>query len=218
MNEMQIRTAKAVLFVLCLLPLTYYLWAWQQDALGDEPVEAVTRGFGLWALHFLLITLAVTPVRKLAGLPWLGRLRRILGLFTFFYACLHLTGYVGFDRAFDWTKIAEDVIEHPLIAAGMVAFGLMVPLAATSSHAMIRRLGGRRWQELHRTIYVIAIVTVLHYGWMAEPDTGHPLLYGAITLVLLGLRFWWREQERRRQLAGAYAKPRGKIIPINPRR
>lgn len=218
MNDLQIRAVKGLLFALCLLPLVYYVRAFQQDALGNDPVDAVTRGFGLWALRFLLITLAVTPLRRLAGQHWLGRVRRMLGLFAFLYGCLHLTAYIWLDQSFVWREIANDILERPLIVAGMLAFALMVPLALTSSNAMIRRLGGRRWQELHRTIYAISLIAVIHYGWMAESGKGGPLLYAAIALALLGLRFWWREQERRRQLAGAYAKPKGKIIPINPRR
>jgi sulfoxide reductase heme-binding subunit YedZ len=219
LTEKHIALIKAALFLACLAPLAYYVWSFQQDNLGANPIEAVTRGMGLWALRFLLITLTVTPVRKLARQPWLGRLRRMLGLFTFFYACLHLTTYVWFDQFFDWAAIAKDILKRPFITAGMVAFVLMVPLAATSSHAMVRRLGGRRWQELHRTIYAIAMIAVLHFWWMVKLDTREPTIYALIVFVLLGLRLWWREQERRKQLAGAYASGRqGRIIPINQRR
>ena len=218
MIEKRINMVKAVLFMLCLWPLAYYVWNFQQDNLGANPVEAVTRGMGLWALRFLLITLTVTPLRKLTRQPWLGRLRRMLGLFTFFYACLHLTTYLWFDQYFDWTAIAKDILKRPFITAGMVAFALLIPLAATSNNAMVRRLGGRRWQELHRTIYAISIVAVLHFWWMVKLDTSQPALYAVCFAVLLGLRAWWREQERRRQLAGAYLpKRQGRIIPINQR-
>jgi methionine sulfoxide reductase heme-binding subunit len=219
LTEKHIRLIKAALFVLCLWPLAYYVLGFEQDALGANPIEAVTRGMGLWALRFLLITLTVTPLRKLAHLPWLGRLRRMLGLFTFFYASLHLMTYVWFDQFFDWGAIAKDILKRPFITAGMIAFVLMVPLAVTSSNAMVRRLGGRRWQELHRTIYAIAMIAVLHFWWMVKLDTREPMIYGLIVAALLGIRFWWREQERRRQLAGAYLpKRQSRVIPINTRR
>lgn len=219
MTEKRILLLKAALFMLCLWPLADYVWSFQQDELGANPIEAVTRGMGLWALRFLLITLAVTPLRKLAHQPWLGRLRRMLGLFTFFYACLHLTTYVWFDQFFDWSAIAKDILKRPFITAGMIAFALMVPLAVTSTNAMVRRLGGRRWQELHRTIYAIAMIAILHFWWMVKLDTRQPVIYGLIVAGLLGMRIWWREQERRRQLAGAYRPGRpGRVIPINSRR
>jgi sulfoxide reductase heme-binding subunit YedZ len=171
---------------------------------------------GDWALRFLLITLAVTPLRKLAAQPWLGRLRRMLGLYAFFYAGLHLITYLWFDQFFDWAAVGHDILKRPFITAGMIAFLLLVPLAATSNKAMIRRLGGRRWQELHRTVYAIAIIAVLHYWWMVKLDTRQPMIYALIVAVLLGIRFWWREQERRRQIAAAY-RPKGRVIPVNPR-
>lgn len=218
MIEKHITLVKAALFALCLWPLAYYIWNFQQDNLGANPVEAVTRGMGLWALRFLLITLSVTPLRKLTRRPWLGRLRRMLGLFTFFYASLHLMTYLWFDQYFDWATIATDILKRPFITAGMIAFALLVPLAATSNNAMVRRLGGRRWQELHRTVYAISMVAVLHFWWMVKLDTSQPALYAIIVAALLGLRFWWREQERRRQLAGAYLPKRpGRIIPIDQR-
>jgi methionine sulfoxide reductase heme-binding subunit len=217
--EKNITAVKAMLFMLCLLPLAYYVWNFQQDNLGANPIEAVTRGIGLWALRFLLITLTVTPLRKLTHQAWLGRLRRMLGLFTFFYVCLHLTTYLWFDQFFDWTAIGKDILKRPFITAGMMAFALLVPLAATSTNAMIRRLGGRRWQELHRTVYAISMIAVLHFWWMVKLDTREPALYALILAVLLGLRMWWREQERRRQLAGAYQpKQQGRVIPISQRR
>ncbi len=213
---------KVVVFVLSLLPLAYYGWGAWQDTLGANPIEAVTRGMGTWTLNFLLITLAVTPVRKLTGWHGALRLRRMLGLFTFFYAALHLTSYLWFDQFFDWGEIAQDILKRPFITVGMAAFALLVPLAVTSSNFAIRRLGGRRWQALHRTVYVIGILAVLHYSWLVKVDQSQPLLYGGILFVLLGLRTWWREQERREQVAGKYApnqsRIRNRIIPILPRR
>ena len=216
---MPIALLKTLVFVLSLLPLAYYGWGAWHDALGANPIEAVTRGLGTWALNFLLITLAVTPVRKLTGWHAALRLRRMLGLFTFFYAALHLTSYLWFDQFFDWNEIALDILKRPFITVGMAAFALLIPLAATSSNFAIRRLGGRRWQALHRAVYAIGILAVLHYSWLVKADQSQPLFYGGILLVLLGLRAWWREQERREQLAGKYTpKVRNRIIPILPRR
>ena len=206
---------KPPLFIACLAPLAYYAWGVQADTLGANPIEAVTRGMGTWALNFLLITLTVTPLRKYSGWAWLGRLRRMLGLFVFFYAALHLTTYLWFDQFFDWPAIAKDILKRPFITVGMISFALQVPLAATSNAFAIRKLGGRRWQELHRSVYLIGLLAVLHYSWMVKADLSKPLIYAVIVGVLLGLRVWWRVQERKRQLAGAYLrKPRGRVISI----
>lgn len=206
---------KPPLFLVCLAPLAYYAWGVQADTLGANPIEAVTRGLGTWALNFLLITLTVTPLRKYSGWAWLGRLRRMLGLFVFFYAVLHLSTYLWFDQFFDWAAIAKDILKRPFITVGMISFALLVPLAATSNAYAIRRLGGRRWQELHRSVYLIGLLAVLHYSWMVKADISKPLIYALMVCVLLGLRVWWRMQERTRQLAGAYMpKPRRRIIPI----
>lgn len=219
LSARQIAVVKIVLFLVCLLPLALLGWDAWHDALGANPIEAVTRGLGDWALRFLLITLTVTPLRKYTGLAWLARLRRMLGLFCFFYAGLHVTSYLWLDQFFAWTDIAQDIVKRPFITAGFVAFMLLIPLAATSSNAMLRRLGGRQWQALHRSVYFIAILGVLHYTWMVKLDIAQPLIYAAITAVLLGLRVLWREQERRKQLAGAYLpKAKGRIIPIAVKR
>lgn len=208
-------TLKPPLFLACLAPLAYYAWGLQADTLGANPIEAVTRGLGDWALNFLLITLSVTPLRKLSGWAWLGRLRRMLGLFVFFYATLHLSTYLWFDQFFDWVAIAKDIWKRPFITVGMLCFALLLPLAATSNGFAIRKLGGRRWQALHRSVYLIGMLAVLHYSWMVKADISRPLLYAALLGILLGLRVWWRVQERDRQLAGAYLpKRRGRIIPI----
>ena len=209
---------KLLLFPLCLLPLAYYGWGAWADGLGANPIEAVTRGLGTWALNFLLITLAVTPLRRLTGWSWLIRLRRMLGLFVFFYAALHLITYLWLDQFFDWPAIAKDILKRPFITAGMAAFLLLLPLAVTSSNTMVRRLGGRRWQSLHRSVYAIAIIAVLHYWWLVKADTLLPAIYTAILAVLLGLRAWWRNQERQRQLSGGYrGKPLPRVIPIETR-
>ncbi len=196
----KVSVLKGILFVGCLIPLSLYLQAFFQDDLGANPIEAITHASGLWTLRFLLITLTITPLRKLTGFHWLIRLRRMFGLFTFFYACLHATTYFWLDQFFDWHSIAKDIIKRPFITIGFTAFVLLIPLAATSTNAMIKRLGGRRWQALHRSVYAIGILAVLHYGWLVKRDITAPLGYGLILLVLLGARAWWRERERRRQL------------------
>ena len=210
---------KPPLFLACLAPLAWYAWGAYADTLGANPIEAVTRGLGTWALNFLLITLTVTPLRKYSGWNILVRLRRMLGLFAFFYATLHLSTYIWFDQFFDWPEIAKDIIKRPFITVGMICFVLLVPLAATSNGFALRKLGGRRWQELHRSVYPIGLLAVLHYSWMVKADLGKPLLYAALLGILLGLRVWWRVQERNRQLAGiSLPKPRGRIIPLSLRK
>lgn len=206
---------KPPLFLLCLAPLAWYAWGVESDTLGANPIEALTRGLGTWALNLLLITLSVTPLRKYSGWTWLIKLRRMLGLFVFFYAALHLGTYLWFDQFFDWPAIAKDILKRPFITVGMISFILLVPLAATSNNFAIRQMGGRNWQELHRSVYAIGILAVLHYAWMVKADLTQPLLYGAALGGLLGLRALWLVQEKRRQLAGAHAsKPIRRIIPI----
>ncbi len=208
---------KPPLFLACLVPLAYYAWSAQTGALEGEPVEALRRGLGIWALNFLLLTLAVTPLRKYFGWPWLGRLRRMLGLFVFFYAVLHLVTYLWLDQSFDWPEIVRDIAKRPFIVVGMLAFLLLLPLALTSNAFALRKLGGRRWQELHRNVYLIGLLAVLHYAWMAEASIGRPLLYALLLGMLLGLRIWWRVRELRRQRAGGLKQPR-RIIPISVRK
>lgn len=218
--ERHIDAARRTLFVLCLLPLAHYgLGVWE-DTLGANPIEAVTRGLGDWALRLLLVTLAVTPLRRLTGWAWLARLRRTLGLFVFFYASLHLITYLWLDQFFDWIAIGQDIVKRPFITVGMITFALLVPLAATSSNAMIRRLGGQRWRELHRLIYPLAMLAVLHYTWMVKVDVRQPAMYGALLALLLGLRLWWHWQDSQQRPAVSVAFPRIKrrVIPIIPRR
>ncbi len=197
----RISSIKALLFVLCLLPAARLALGWQADTLGANPVETLTRDSGEWALRFLLLTLTVTPLRRLSGLHWLLRLRRMLGLYAFAYAAAHFALYLWLDQFFDWGAIARDILERPFISVGFAAFVLLLPLAATSNAFAIGRLGGRRWQALHRTVYGIAILAVVHFWWLVKADLREPLLYASILAVLLGLRAGWREQERRRQLS-----------------
>ncbi len=219
-GRMAIRLIKSALFLMCLLPCANLAWGFWQDTLGANPVEAITRGTGDWTLRFLLISLAVTPLRRLTGLNWLLRTRRMLGLYAFFYAALHFTTYLWLDQFFDWAGIARDIVKRPFITVGFAAFVLLIPLAATSFNRAIRWLGGRRWQALHRSVYAIGILSILHYWWLVKRDISEPLMYALILTLLLGFRFWQRELERQRQLAAGQPanriKPR-KVIPIVPK-
>ena len=213
----QLSALKSALFMLCLFPLARLGWGAWNDALGANPIEFIARSLGTWTLNFLLITLAVSPLRKLTGWHWLIRLRRMFGLYVFFYVLLHLTTYLWLDQFFDWQAILKDILKRPFITVGMSAFALLVPLALTSSNAMLKRLGGKRWQQLHRSIYVIAIFGVVHYWWLVKLDTTLPALYAVLLALLLGMRALWRERERRRQLTGI-TRTRGKLISIIARR
>lgn len=211
---------KACLFILCLMPLAHLAWGFFNDGLGANPVEAITRGTGDWTMRFLLISLAVTPLRVISGITWLLRTRRMLGLYAFFYAALHFTTYLWLDQFFDWPGIARDIVKRPFITVGFAAFVLLLPLALTSFNRAIRWLGGRRWQSLHRSVYAIVILSVLHYWWLVKRDISEPLMYAVILACLLGFRAWMREKERRRQLASgrppSTIKPR-RVIPIVPK-
>ncbi|HEX9842704.1 MAG TPA: protein-methionine-sulfoxide reductase heme-binding subunit MsrQ, partial [bacterium] len=155
------------------------------DDLGANPIEVITHATGDWILRFLLITLAITPLRRLTRQPWLIRFRRMLGLFAFFYGCLHFTTYIWLDQFFDWANIVKDVQKRPFITAGFTGFVLMLPLAVTSTAWAVRKLGGKRWQWLHRLIYVSATAGVIHYIWLVKADLTLPLTYAAILAVLL---------------------------------
>ncbi|GHD71246.1 sulfite oxidase heme-binding subunit YedZ [Vogesella fluminis] len=179
---------KVSLFLVCLLPLAQLLW----HALAGHavnPIEDLTRGLGTWTLRLLLLTLCVSPLRALGAPGWLLRLRRMLGLYAFFYACLHLLTYLWLDQFFDWGAIVRDIVKRPFITVGMLAFGLLLPLAITSSDGWIRRLK-RNWGKLHRLVYVIAPLGVLHYLWLVKRDIQSPLIYAAIVAVLLLWRVW----------------------------
>jgi sulfoxide reductase heme-binding subunit YedZ len=194
----KIRWAKVFVFVLCLVPALLLLRDWYKDALGPNPVENITHTTGDWIIYFLLITLCITPVRKLFNLPSLIRFRRMLGLYAFFYGCLHLATYLWLDQSFDWAAIWKDIYERPFITAGFTAWLLMVPLAFTSTAWSIRKLGGKRWQLLHRLIYFSALGGVIHFYWLVKSDVSRPLLYGAILLMLMLFRaaIWLRPKLR----------------------
>lgn len=179
---------KPVVFAVSLLPLGYLAWKAQAGLLGANPIEAVTRFLGDWALRFLLVTLALTPLRRISGWGWPQRYRRMMGLYAFFYAALHVMSYVGLDQFFDAQAIFKDVIKRNYITFGFLTLVLLIPLAATSTKGMIRRLGGRRWRMLHRLVYPAGILAVIHYLFMVKADIREPLIYGAILAVLLGHR------------------------------
>jgi sulfoxide reductase heme-binding subunit YedZ len=179
---------KPVLFAASLGPLAWLAWAAWAHRLGANPISTITLETGTWTLRFLVITLAVTPVRRLTGWNDIIRFRRMLGLFAFFYGSLHLLTYVWLDQFFDWHSIVKDVAKRPFITAGATAFLLMVPLAATSTAGMIRRLGGRAWRRLHRLVYVSAALGVLHYWWLVKADIRRPRAYAVVLAVLLGSR------------------------------
>lgn len=191
----QFRLIKAGLFLLALLPLARLIWLGFQDRLGANPIEFITRSSGDWTLYFLCIALAVTPLRRLSGWNWLVRLRRMLGLFAFFYVCLHFTTFIWFDHFFDLQEMGKDILKRPFITVGFSAFVLLIPLAVTSTNAMVRRLG-RRWQTVHRLVYAVAVLGILHFWWMraGKHNFAQPLLMGGIVVLLLGFRlvYWWR--------------------------
>jgi len=176
---------KVPVFFLCLVPLGILVWSALTANLGANPVEFIQHATGDWTLRFLVFTLCITPLRKLLKLPDLIRFRRMLGLFAFFYACLHFLTYLGPDQSFDLAAIWKDVAKRPFITVGFAAFVLLIPLAITSTAGWIRRLGGRRWQMLHRAIYISAICGVIHYYWLVKSAVLRPLTYAAIVAVLL---------------------------------
>ena len=188
---------KPAVFVLLLLPAVLLVAGLIRGTLGADPVAALLWQTGLWALRLLLASLAVTPLQRLTVWRWPIRFRRQLGLFAFFYACLHLAVYAVFDRSLDLTAVWEDIIERPFITVGALAFLLLVPLAATSTRAAVRRLGPR-WQQLHRLVYLAAGLAVLHYLWLVKADLRPPLIYAAILAVLLLLRLPAPQSWRRR--------------------
>ena len=182
------RRLKPVVCAACLIPLGLLVWRGLSGGLTANPIEFVTHRTGDWALRLLLITLAVTPLRRLTGWNDLVRLRRMLGLFAFFYASLHVATYVVLDHFFAFDSMLEDLTERRFVTAGFTGFVLMIPLALTSTQAMVRRLGGRRWRALHRLAYVSACAGVVHYAWLVKADLRAPLVYGALLALLLAAR------------------------------
>jgi sulfoxide reductase heme-binding subunit YedZ len=200
-----VRIAKSAVFLACLVPLGVLLWRASHNGLGANPIEFITHATGDWTLRFLVLTLAITPVRKVLGLPKLIRFRRMLGLFAFFYGCLHFLTYVWLDHFFDLSAMLQDVAKRPFITAGFTAFVLLIPLAATSTAGWIRRLGGHRWQVLHRLIYLSAAAGAVHYYWLVKSDIRLPFFYGALVALLLAWRAVdrWRAHPPRRGAVAA---------------
>jgi len=195
---------KVVVFSLCLVPLGMLVLRAVQGNLTANPIEFITHTTGDWTLRFLVITLAITPLRKILRLPQLIRFRRMLGLFAFFYACLHFSTWIGLDKFFDWREMWKDVQKRRFITVGFTGFVLMIPLAITSTAGWIRRLGGKRWQMLHRAIYFSAIAGVIHYYWLVKSDVRKPLQYAAMVGVLLAWRLGsWIYDRGQRVAAGA---------------
>jgi sulfoxide reductase heme-binding subunit YedZ len=206
-SQTLVRVLKVTVFIACLGPIGVLLWKGFHENLGANPVDVITRSTGKWTLTFLLITLSITPLRKLASAPWLVRFRRMLGLFAFFYGTLHLTTYVWLDKSFDVSAMLHDIVKRRFITAGMTAWSLMLPLALTSTAGWIRRMGGRRWQKLHRLIYFSAAAGVIHFIWLVKADLRRPFTYGAILLGLLAFRLatWGIAKVRARARAAAPA-------------
>jgi methionine sulfoxide reductase heme-binding subunit len=191
MNKQQIIYIKVAVWCLALLPLARLVWLGLHDSLGANPIEFVEHSTGTWALVFLLLTLSMTPIRLLTGQVWQIQLRRLLGLFMFFYACLHITTYVWLDFAFIWEDIIKDVVKHPRILVGFAAFLLTIPLAVTSNSYAIKRLK-TKWKKLHQAVYLIGILAVLHFVLLVKKDLTEPFYYAAVLIFLFGVRLYFK--------------------------
>jgi methionine sulfoxide reductase heme-binding subunit len=203
----QLALIKAALFFLALLPFGRMVWLTLSDRLV-EPLEFISRATGDWTLYLLCVTLALTPLRRISKLNWLIKLRRMAGLFVFFYAALHFATFLWFDHFFDLAEIGKDILKRPFITVGFGAFVLLIPLAVTSTNAMIRRLGGKQWQWLHRLVYLIAPLGILHFWWMkaGKHDFAEPIIFGLIVASLLGVRLYW-SRIRSAKAPGAQMRP-----------
>jgi len=197
----RIARLKGLIFGVSLLPLFWLVYALLTDQLGANPIEAITRDTGVWALRFIMLTLLISPLRKLSGLNEFIRFRRMLGLFAFFYASVHMLLYLGLDQFFDVQEIWLDIIKRPFITVGFISFLLLIPLTITSTDKMIKRLGGRRWKKLHYLIYLIVVLSCLHFYMLVKQDKTEPLIYLLIVMLLLGFRVLG--QRRRHQVSGS---------------
>jgi sulfoxide reductase heme-binding subunit YedZ len=197
---------KVALFLVCLLPLADLVWRGFNYDLSADPIKFITHRTGDWTLRFVVITLAITPLRKILRLPQLIRFRRMFGLFAFFYVCLHFTTWIWLDHYFAWSAMWKDVLKRPFITVGFTGFVLLIPLAITSTAGWIRRLGGRRWQLLHRAIYLTAVAGVIHFYWLVKSDVRRPLRYAFLVGILLAWRLGAWLIERRRSAARAVAR------------
>src|SRR5215203_5413858 len=199
---------KIIVFINSIIPLAVLLWDLYHKRVGPNPLEFATRTTGMLTLIFLSLTVAVTPLRQIFGINSLVRLRRMLGLFAFFYGSLHLLTYVWFDRLFNLISVGQDVVRRPFILAGMTGFVLMVPLAITSTNKMVKRLGGKRWAKLHKLVYLAAIAGVLHFWMLVKSDTRLPLTFAFIVLFLLGYRLLLKYAPAEQPQTGANLFPR----------
>jgi sulfoxide reductase heme-binding subunit YedZ len=204
---MNLRLAKVVIFAAALLPVARLAWKALRHGLGANPIEVITHSTGDWTLIFILLTLSITPIRSFTRQYWLIGLRRMIGLFAFFYGSLHFTTYFWLDKSFHVHEIVKDIYKRPFITVGFSAFVLMIPLAATSTSWAIRRLGGKNWQRLHRLIYLTAILGVIHYIWLVKADKRKPLEYGVVLAALLLYRVgaWLYSKRKRPSLAASLA-------------
>jgi sulfoxide reductase heme-binding subunit YedZ len=210
-RHINMRWLKPPIFLACLVPLAHLVWMAFHDELGANPIEYITHSTGTWALVGLCVTLTITPLRRILKQNWLIRLRRMFGLFAFFYACLHFMTFVWLDKEFDFRAMIADVYKRPFITAGFTAFVLMIPLALTSTSGMIRRLGGRRWQMLHRLIFVSAVGGCIHYYWLVKSDETVPLRFAAVVAVLLSYRAILYALERKEKAAAAKRSARESV-------
>ena len=207
-RRIQMKWIKPPVLLIALAPLATLGWKAFHDELGANPIEVITHSTGTWTLVFLCVTLSVTPLRRLLHQGWLVRFRRMFGLLGFFYGALHLATYVWLDKSFDFPEMFKDVYKRPFITAGFTAFVLMVPLAVTSPSGMIRRLGGKRWQMLHRLVYVSAIAGAIHYYWLVKSDETVPLRFAAIvgTLLLYRLLLGFRGRIQPNRVPGSVVR------------
>ena len=190
-NKRQIGHIKTLMFLICLIPLIRLVWLGLSDGLTANPIEYIERSTGFWALFILLTSLCLTPVRLLTGKTWQLQLRRMLGLFMFFYVCLHITIYFWLDYSFIWPDIAKDISKHPYVLVGFSAFVLTIPLAVTSNNRMVRLLG-QRWKKLHQLVYLIAILGVVHFWWLVKKDIREPMLFALVLALLFGIRIYFK--------------------------
>jgi methionine sulfoxide reductase heme-binding subunit len=208
----RLRTTKIILFAAALVPLGRLLWKALHDGLGANPVEVITHSTGDWTLIFILATLSITPLRRLTRQYRLIGIRRMVGLFAFFYGTLHFLTYIWFDKFFDVHEMLKDIAKRPFITVGFTAFVLLIPLALTSTAGSIRRLGGRNWQRLHRLIYATATLGVIHYWWLVKADIRKPERYAFVLAILLLYRLlFWAGEKRKRAPSPALERPEAEV-------
>lgn len=199
LSEPTIARLKGVVFLLALWPLAKLIVLGYQDDLGANPIEKILRNTGFWTLTFLTLTMAVTPLRQISQRVWLGRFRRMLGLFAFFYGMLHFSTYLVLDQFFDWANIVKDISKRPYITVGFSALVLMTPLALTSTDGMLKRLGGKRWRQLHRLVYLITAAGVAHFWWLVKKDISQPVTFAILLTLSLAIRAFYARQSGENQ-------------------